>query len=196
MKGLREMNSNEKVVGMRKVYQIKITLKDVKPPIWRRLQVTNDTVLEKLHEIIQVAMGWDNYHLHQFIDGDTYYVQPDSDYDDVMKNENGVAISQLVSREGARFHYEYDFGDGWVHEILVEKILPVEKGTQYPVCIKGKRACPPEDVGGVWGYSEFLETIMNPKDPEYDDMVEWADGDFDPEVFDMDEVNKRLNDLG
>jgi hypothetical protein len=169
MKGLREMNPNEKVVEMQKVYQIKITLKDIKPPIWRRLQVTNDTVLEKLHEIIQVAMGWDNYHLHQFIDGDTYYVQPDSDYDDVMKSENGVAISQLVSGEGARFHYEYDFGDGWVHEILVEKILPVEKGTQYPVCIKGKRACPPEDVGGAWGYSDFLETIMNPKNPEYGD---------------------------
>ncbi|HIJ57318.1 MAG TPA: plasmid pRiA4b ORF-3 family protein [Deltaproteobacteria bacterium] len=188
------MNSNGKVVEMRKVYQIKITLKDIKPPIWRRLQVTNDTVLEKLHEIIQIAMGWDNYHLHQFIDGDTYYVQPDSDYDDVMKSENGVAISQLVSGEGARFHYEYDFGDGWVHEILVEKILPVEKGKQYPVCIKGKRACPPEDVGGVWGYSDFLETIMNPKDPEYDNMLEWVGGDFDPEVFDMDEVNKRLND--
>jgi len=194
MKGLREMNSNGKAVEMRKVYQIKITLKDIKPPIWRRLQVTNDTVLEKLHEIIQVAMGWDNYHLHQFIDGDTYYGQPDPDYDDVMKNENGVTISQLVSREGALFHYEYDFGDGWVHEILVEKILPAEKGTQYPVCIKGKRACPPEDVGGVWGYSDFLETIMNPKDPEYDYMVEWVGGDFDPEVFDMEEINKRLND--
>jgi len=190
------MKSNGKVVEMRKVYQIKITLKDIKPPIWRRLQVTNDTVLEKLHDIIQVAMGWDNYHLHQFIDGDTYYGQPDSDYDDVMESENGVTISQFVSREGALFHYEYDFGDGWVHEILIEKILPVEKGTQYPVCIKGKRACPPEDVGGVWGYSDFLKTVMNPKDPEYGDMLEWAGGDFDPEVLDMDEVNKRLNDLG
>ena len=188
------MNPNGKVVEMRKVYQIKITLKDIKPPIWRRLQVTNDTVLEKLHAIIQVAMGWDNYHLHQFIAGDTYYGEPDQNYDDdVMESENGVMISQLVSREGARFHYEYDFGDGWVHEILIEKILPVEKGTQYPVCIKGKRACPPEDVGGAWGYSDFLETIMNPKDPEYDDMVEWAGGDFDPEVFDMEAVNKRLN---
>ena len=192
-----EMNSKKKVVEPRKIYQIKITLKDIKPPVWRRLQVTNDTVLEKLHEIIQVAMGWGNYHLHQFIVGHTYYGEPDPDYgDDEMENENGVPISQLVSREGARFHYEYDFGDSWVHEILVEKILPMEKGTQYPVCIKGKRACPPEDVGGVWGYSEFLETIMNPKDPEYDDMVEWAGGDFNPEIFDMDEVNKRLNDLG
>ena len=189
------MNSNGKVVEMRKVYQIKITLKDIKPPIWRRLQVTNDTVLEKLHEIIQVAMGWDNYHLHQFIVGHTYYGEPDPNYgDDEMENENGVPISQLVSREGARFHYEYDFGDSWVHEILVEKILPVEKGTQYPVCIKGKRACPPEDVGGVWGYSDFLETIMNPKNPEYDDMLEWAGGDFDPEVFNLEAVNKRLND--
>ena len=188
------MNSNGKAIEMRKVYQIKITLKDIKPPVWRRLQVTSDTVLEKLHAIIQAAMGWSNSHLHQFIVGDTYYGEPDPDYDDdVMESENGVAISQLVSREGARFHYEYDFGDGWVHEILVEKILPVEKGTQYPVCIKGKRACPPEDVGGVWGYSDFLETFMNPKDPEYGDMLEWVGGDFDPEAFDMDEVNKRLN---
>jgi len=192
-----EMNSKKKVVELRKIYQIKITLKDIKPPVWRRLQVTNDTVLEKLHEIIQVAMGWDNYHLHQFIVGHTYYGEPDPDYgDDEMENENGVPISQLVSREGARFHYEYDFGDSWVHEILFEKILPMEKGTQYPVCIKGKRACPPEDVGGVWGYSEFRETITNPKDPEYADMLEWAGGDFNPEIFDMDEVNKRLNDLG
>ena len=194
MKGLMEMNSNGKVVEMRKVYQIKITLKDIKPPVWRRLQVTSDTVLEKLHAIIQVAMGWSNSHLHQFIAGDTYYGEPDPDYAGEMENENGVTISQLVSGEGALFHYEYDFGDSWVHEILVEKILPLEKGTQYPVCIKGKRACPPEDVGGVWGYSEFLETITNPKDPEYDDMLEWAGGDFDPEVFDMEEVNKRLND--
>ncbi len=191
-----EMNSKKKVVELRKIYQTKITLKDIKPPVWRRLQVTNDTVLEKLHEIIQVAMGWDNYHLHQFIVGHTYYGEPDPDYgDDEMENENGVPISQLVSREGARFHYEYDFGDSWVHEILVEKILAMEKGTQYPVCIKGKRACPPEDVGGVWGYSEFLETITNPKDPEHADMLEWAGGDFNPEIFDMDEVNKRLNDL-
>jgi hypothetical protein len=194
MKGLLEMKPNGKVVEMRKIYQIKITLKDIKPPIWRRLQVANDTALEKLHEIIQVAMGWDDYHLHQFIDGNTCYGQPDPNYDDAMKTENGVTISQLVSREGALFHYEYDFGDGWVHEILVEKILPVEKGTQYPVCIKGKRACPPEDIGGVWGYSDFLETITNPKDPEYDNMLEWVDGDFDPEVIDIESVNKRLND--
>ena len=195
MKGLREMNSKKKVLELRKIYQIKITLKDIKPPVWRRLQVTNDTVLEKLHAIIQVAMGWSNSHLHQFIAGDTYYGEPDPDYDDdVMESENGVAISQLVSGEGARFHYEYDFGDSWIHEILVEKILPVEKGAQYPVCIKGKRACPPEDVGGVWGYSDFLETITDPKDPEYDDTLEWVGGDFDPEVFNMEEVNKRLND--
>ena len=95
-----EMNPNGKVVEMRKVYQIKITLKDIKPPIWRRLQVTNDTVLEKLHAIIQVAMGWSNSHLHQFTVGHTYYSEPDPDYeDDEMENENGVAISQLVIRE-------------------------------------------------------------------------------------------------
>jgi len=194
MKGLMEMNSNEKIVVLHKIYQIKITLKKIKPPVWRRLQVTNDTGLQKLHAIIQVAMGWSNSHLHQFIAGDTYYGEPDPDYDDdVMEDENGVTISQLVSGEGARFHYEYDFGDSWDHEILVEKILPMEKGTQYPVCIKGKRACPPEDIGGVWGYSDFLETIMNPKDPEYEDMLEWAGGDFDPEAFDIEEVNRRLN---
>jgi hypothetical protein len=197
MKGLREMNSEEKIVVLHKIYQIKITLKNIKPPVWRRLQVPSDFGLEKLHTVIQIAMGWSNSHLHQFTAGDTYYGEPDPDYDDdVMKSENGVTISQLVSGEGARFNYEYDFGDSWKHEILVEKILPMEKGTRYPVCIKGKRACPPEDVGGVWGYADFLETITDPKDPEYEDTLEWAGGDFDPETFDIEEVNKRLNDLG
>jgi len=94
-----------------------------------------------------------------------------------------------------KFLYEYDFGDGWEHELLVEKILPAEPGVGYPRCLKGKRACPPEDVGGVWGYADFLEIMRDPNHPEHEDMLEWVGGEFDPEVFDLEEVNAELEEM-
>jgi len=106
----------------RQVYQIKITLKDIRPPIWRRVEVVSDTTLEELHEIIQIVMGWDNYHLHQFIIGRRYYGQPDPDYDDEVEDERDLKLFQMVRKEKSKFTYEYDFGDCWEHEILIEKI--------------------------------------------------------------------------
>ena len=97
-----------------------------------------------------------------------------------------------MSRVPAKFVYEYDFGDSWEHELLVEKILPPEKGAHYPRCIKAKRACPPEDVGGVWGYDDFLEAIQDPDHPDHEDMLEWVGGEFDPEAVDLDEINETL----
>ena len=150
------------------IYQIKVTLKHSKPPIWRRTQVPGDVNLGRLHRILQVVMGWEDYHLHQFIVGDDYYGEPHPDYEvwgPEMRDEGRASLAQIAPGEKAKFLYEYDFGDGWEHELLVEKILPPEPGVDYPRCLKGKRACPPEDVGGVWGYANFLEAISDPGHP-------------------------------
>ncbi len=174
------------------IYQIKVTLKHSKPPIWRRIQVRGDTKLSKLHLILQEVMGWENYHLHQFIVGGTYISEPHLDDFYEVEDERKFTLAQIVPGEKLKFTYEYDFGDNWQHELLVEKILPPEAGVDYPRCIKGKRACPPEDVGGVWGYDDFLDAIKDPDHPEHDDMLEWVGGEFEPEEFDLDAVNEAL----
>lgn len=177
------------------IYQIKVTLRHSKPPIWRRLQVAGSTRLDDLHLVLQSAMGWDNYHLHQYIVDGTYYGGPHPDYESwgpEMLDERQVTLSDIAPGEKSKFIYEYDFGDSWEHELLVEKIMPPEEGVEYPRCIKGKRACPPEDVGGVWGYDDFLEAIKDPKHPAHQDMREWIGDDFDPEEFDLEEINEEL----
>ncbi len=178
-----------------KIYQIKVTLKHSKPPIWRRLLVAEDTRLSDLHSIIQQAMPWWNCHLHQFDVGGVYFSTPHPDDWAEMVDERKTKLSDVAGFEGAKFTYEYDFGDGWEHIILVEKILPPDPAQTLPVCIKGKRACPPEDVGGIWGYDSFLEAIENPDHPEHEMFVEWIGGEFDPEAFDLDAINQRLRKL-
>ena len=196
---LRERSSNHDrrstMSSGANICQIKVTLEDSKPPIWRRLLVRSDVTLADLHRIIQAAMGWSGYHLHQFIVGQTYYGEPHPDYGSEMRDERRIKLNQIVSREGAKFRYEYDFGDSWLHQVLVEKILPPEPGQHYPLCIKGSRACPPEDVGGIWGYSDFLEAIQDPDHPEHDEYLEWAGGEFDPAAFDLDEINQAVQAL-
>jgi Plasmid pRiA4b ORF-3-like protein len=172
------------------IYQLKVTLSDTDPPIWRRLLVSSDTTLATLHRILQVAMGWEDYHLHQFSFDGLGYGPPGKGLG--LRNEKNVKLSQAAPKAGARFAYQYDFGDSWDHIVLVEKILPPEAGVAYPVCQTGKGACPPEDVGGVWGYYAFLEAVQDPNHPEHDDMVEWVGDEFDPEEFNMDEVNRAL----
>ena len=175
----------------KQIYQIKVTLRDSRPPIWRRIQIHSDTRLDDLHQILQNVMGWDNYHLHQFIIYGEYYGEQNDFMD--MLDESEYKLSDLVSGVKFKFVYEYDFGDSWEHILLVEKILPAEKSVRYPVCIKGKRACPPEDVGGVWGYGSFLEAIKDPKNPEHDEYLEWVGGEFDPAEFDLDDINAALD---
>lgn len=177
------------------VYQIKVTLNDSKPPIWRRVLVEDTTTLSKLHTILQTVMGWEDYHLHMFtINGHIYGDPEDDEFGDMgTKNESRFKLNQLVGREGFKFRYEYDFGDSWLHDLVVEKILPAEKDTHYPVCVAGKRACPPEDSGGVWGYEEILEASTNPKHPQHREYKEWIGKNFDPEHFDLGEVNKVLH---
>lgn len=179
------------------VYQLKVTLEGVKPPIWRRLLVKEDINLLTLHEIIQRAMGWEDYHLHMFtIAGQIFGDQEDDEFGDLgTKNGSRYKLNQLDLGEKSKFKYEYDFGDSWEHTILVEKIIPAEKGAHYPICVTGKRACPPEDVGGVWGYENFLEAITDRHHKEHDEYLEWIGGSFDPEEFDLDEVNEMLRSI-
>ena len=177
------------------IYQLKISLRGAKPPIWRRVQVPSTITLDQLHDTIQRAMGWYDGHLHEFEIYGQSYGQPMSDFDEFdVQSEINVKLNKVVPpMEKAKFYYVYDMGDSWEHEILLEKVLPPDPKAHYPLCIKGKRACPPEDCGGVWGYVEFLQAIRDPKHPEHDSMQEWIGGDdFDPEAFDLADVNRRL----
>lgn len=177
------------------LFQFKITLIDSEPPIWRRIQVEDGT-LGDLHECIQAAMGWENCHLHQFtIDGERYGVpSPDGlNLGLEMIDEDGFRLSGSLPTSGkrTRWFYEYDFGDGWRHEVLFEGYPPIEQGETYPLCVEGERACPPEDVGGIWGYAEFLEALADPKHEEHEHYMEWA-GPFDPDEFDVREATKAM----
>ncbi len=175
-----------------RVYQIKVTLEGAKPPIWRRLLVSADMTLADVHDIIQVAMGWHNCHLHMFeVNGESYGQPHPDDFEDIH-NEARITLGKVAPGEKAKIHYQYDFGDSWDHSILVEKVLEPDPAAQYPSCVKGVRNCPPEDCGGIWGYADFLAAIADPKHPEHADMVEWSGGGFDPEEFDLAAVNATL----
>jgi len=180
------------------IYQIKVTLDGIHPPIGRRILVPGNTTLLKLHDIIQIVMGWEDYHLHMFtIEGVIYGDPEDDEYGDLgTLDEANVKLSQVINGEKQRFMYEYDFGDSWDHTLLVEKILPPEGGIHYPICVKGKRACPPEDVGGVRGYENFLEAISDPRHDEHEEYLMWVGGEFDPEAFDLEKVNAQLRSMG
>lgn len=175
--------------------QFKITLLDIKPAIWRRIQVKDGTLAD-LHELIQAAMGWWNYHLHQFeVEGVRYGPLPEDDFDYglEMEDESSVRLVDLVRKSGkrTRWVYEYDFGDGWRHEVLFEGFPPKQQGQKYPVCLEGERACPPEDVGGPWGYVEYLEAMANPNHERHEEFMDWR-GPFDPEAFDPKKATKEM----
>ena len=179
------------------LYQFKITLLESQPPIWRRIQV-KDCTLDAFHEHIQTAMGWTNSHLHQFRIGEQLYADPllmEEDFEEMeCRDSTRTKLSAILPKTGKRFRfvYEYDFGDSWDHEVLFEGCVQAEPGRQYPVCLEGERACPPEDVGGVPGYAEFLESIQNPDNEQHNDMLEWVGGKFDPEAFDAKKTTKAM----
>lgn len=176
------------------VYQLKVSLRGIKPPIWRRVQVPGDITLAKLHRVLQVVMGWTNSHLHKFSIGGVDYAEPDPDGFLNFQSDRRARLNK-VARAMQKFEYEYDFGDSWEHDIVVEKTFQPEPGASYPVCLAGERACPPEDCGGLWGYQDFLEAIMNPAHTEHEAMLTWVGGSFDPETFDLDAVNASLRRL-
>ncbi len=172
------------------IYQFKIALKEIKPKIWRRIQVPEKYSFWDLHVAIQNAMGWENYHLHRFeiIDPKTGFKveigMADEEFDDIqIVPEEKAKIAKYFLSAKDKAIYEYDFGDGWEHEIVLEKILPAVDD-QYPKCIAGERACPPEDCGGVGGYEGLLEIMANQEHEEYEERMEWLGGEFDPEAFD------------
>ncbi len=174
------------------VYQLKVTLLDIEPPIWRRILVPGNTTLPDLHLMLQAAMGWTNSHLHKFTMDGIEYSMPDPDFEDDMKDEKRVRLDKVLPRPNTHFVYTYDFGDDWEHDIAVEDIMPPEAGRRYPICIDGQRACPPEDCGSTPGYEKFLAAIHDPKHEEHAEMLEWVGGSFDPEAFDSDQINQDL----
>ena len=145
------------------IYQFKVMLNESNPLIWRRIQVP-DCTFGELHEVLQVVMGWEDCHLHQFVVNGKYFGEAThDDLDMEVEDEDGIRLSEIYTGKNIpRIVYEYDFGDSWQHEIFLEKILEPEPNVAYPRCIEGARACPPEDVGGIWGYADFLEAISDP----------------------------------
>jgi hypothetical protein len=179
------------------LFQFKITLLGAEPPIWRRIQVP-DCTLDKLHEYIQTSMGWTNSHLHHFKVGEQLYGDPmlmeetmeEMDYLD----STTTMVSDIIPKSSKKFRfvYEYDFGDSWNHEVLFEGYFAAEAGRKYPLCLEGKRACPPDDCGGVWGYAEFVEAIGDEKHERHGEMMEWSGGRFDPMEFDAAAATKSM----
>ncbi|SFS17978.1 pRiA4b ORF-3-like protein [Agrococcus baldri] len=185
-------------------YTIRVDLKGAQPPIWRRLQVASHMPLDRLHTVLQIAMGWTDSHLHHFVMGPgalDWDVEPfltpfDVEEGDVGTLEADVRLDQVLAKAGDRLHYEYDFGDGWQHTITLERVEQWGDGAPDALCVAGKRACPPEDSGGIGGYAQLLEVLAGRPvdiDPEWaEELRRWAPEGFDPEHFDVDEVNEML----
>lgn len=180
--------------SLRSIYQLKLTLQGVNPPVWRRLQIASSENLASVHLALQLVMGWANTHLHEFVIQGERYGVPDADFPSDILNERAYRLEQVMKKENDKLHYVYDFGDSWEHELVLEKILPFATDIRLPVCLEGERACPPEDVGGAVGYEMCLQIIADPSHPEYEDMLEWVGEDFDPELFDVEQVNGLLRD--
>lgn len=179
------MAAARRITPRTKIFHLKIQLARISPPIWRRVLVPGEIDLGELHAIIQTAFGWTDSHLHEFEVGPDRYGTPDPDWgrDDVA-DESRAKLFRLAG-EGEKFMYTYDFGDGWDHQITVDKVTAPEAGMRYPACTAGRRACPPEDVGGPWSYPDFCAAIENSDHPEHDERLEWAGGSFDPDAFDL-----------
>jgi hypothetical protein len=172
------------------VISLKVTLKGIRPPIWRRLLVPGAMTFGDLHHAIQAAMGWMDGHLHVFDIGGQQYGDPHA-VDDVT-DEKRLTLNSMMKSGVTRFDYTYDFGDDWEHLITIEKTKPAPDGKSCPACVGGARSCPPEDCGGIWGYQHLLEVLADPDHPDYDEQIEWVSDDFDPEEFVLERANARV----
>jgi hypothetical protein len=184
----------KKSAGPAPVYQVKVSLLGAKPPIWRRLLVPADVTLARLHAVIQAAFGWLDSHLHVFETPYGDFGQPDPELG--HRSEAPVTLEQVAPQAKDKIRYTYDFGDGWEHEIMVEQVLQPDPALTYPRCTGGRRAAPPDDCGGIWGYQELVEILTDPSHPEHGERRSWFGLDeadqFDPAEFDIDEVNAAL----
>ena len=172
------------------ILKLKVTLLGMKPPIWRRLLVPETMTLAILHEAIQAAMGWYGGHIHQFEIAGGYFGDPAML--EGVADQARTRLSRLVKDGIQKFKYVYDMGDNWEHSIVVEGREPAVEGVSYPACVAGKRACPPEDCGGVWGYQELLEILATPGHPEREERLEWLNRELDPEAFSVEAADQRL----
>jgi len=180
------------------VYQLKVVLLETDPPVWRRFLVPSGVTLHRLHLILQDVMGWTNSHLYRFEIGARQYAEPDPEnefYELPFRDSKRAKLERLVPKKDSTFLYEYDFGDSWVHELLLEDILKRDPGKRSPACLAGERACPPEDCGGIYGYVELLEIISDPEHEEYLDTMTWLGGQFEADFFDIEAVNQKLHSM-
>lgn len=179
---------------MPRVHRIKVTLQGSRPPIWRRLEVPSTISLERLHDAIGAAFGWLGYHLWEFDTPRGEYGPPDDELE--IGNAARTKLSTVAPAVKDKIRYVYDFGDNWVHVIEIEEVAPARPGVRYPRCVTGRRAGPPEDCGGVWGYAELLEVLADPTHDEHQDRLEWlglaSAEEFDAVAVDVDEVNEAL----
>jgi hypothetical protein len=182
------MNSSKK----QSIYQIRVTLLGLRPPVWRLLQVASGTRLADFSTVLQLAMGWTNIHLHQFERHGLRYGTPDPQSPDDTCRESDFTLDDLLQEVGDTLLYRYDFGDDWVHKVRLEKVLAFDERLPLPLCLRGRRACPMENVGGTSGYKDFLVTYTDPVHPGHAELLAWIEGQFDPEHFDVGQANDAL----
>jgi hypothetical protein len=178
------------------IYRLRITLAGTEPPVWRSVMVSGNVTLKGLHRVIQMAMGWTNSHLHLFVSADrkTLLSDPRAGLDHA-KDEGKVKLRSFAPRVGDRFSYEYDLGDSWKHEVVVEDIVVPQESGRWPRCVDGARACPPEDCGGVGGYQDLVEAMGNPRHPDRERLLAWLGSELEPEAFDIEATNRRLSSI-
>ncbi len=192
------LSSNDASVGgfemarAKQIFQFRLCLVEVRPPVWRRIQIPADCTLARLHKVVQALMDWQDYHLHEFTVAGRAYGVPDPEDERQVVDERTVQLRDLGLSIGDRLEYVYDLGDNWEHVLELEEQMPGVAGTIYPVCIGGERSAPPEDVGGVSGYEEFLDALSDPDHEEHEHMKAWVGRPFNPAAFSLAQANERL----
>ena len=174
------------------IYRLKITLQDVTPQVWRRVEVPTDLALGRLHRVIQIAFGWRDAHLHQF-EGAAGGKRRGGSYTPRPRLKDTSLLAEVAPHDRSEFWYVYDFGDGWEHRVVVEQVLSTEPDTVYPRCVAGERTCPPEDCGGVPGYEALLNALRHAERPDSAELAEWVGDGFDPESFNLEATNVALS---
>jgi hypothetical protein len=176
----------------RVAYELKVTLEHTRPAVWRQFVVPGEITLDRLHDVIQIVMGWQDCHLHVFKFGEkSFSEEPEEAWEG--EEEGTRRLRDLVGSEGEAFEYEYDMGDGWAHVISVLRVASVPEGQEATVaCLDGKRCCPPENCGGPPGYENLVSAMKEPKHPERKELIAWLGGKFDPAAFDVEAINVEL----